>query len=123
MNFRDTIERVAGSTWLRWLAASCLVAIAFLSLAPKTLEGVGESLPHGSIQHFVGYSVTAALFGLAARRRHNPIGMIVALMAFAALMEVLQSWSPGRHPEIEGFVASSLGAAVGAIAAYASRTG
>jgi len=42
-------------------------------------------------------------------------------VAFAGLMEVLQQWSPGRSPEVEGFVASSLGAAAGAFVAYAVR--
>jgi len=121
MTVRDAVARTVGSRWLKGLTAALLAAIAVLSLVPKNIGGVDDGVIHGSPQHFSAYFVTAAVAGLATARRRNPVGVFLALAAFAGLMEVLQTFSPGRVPELEGFVASGLGAAAGALVAFAAR--
>jgi VanZ family protein len=109
----EVIARIVGSQWLRWLAAACVVAIAVLSLVPRSLEGANASLVHGPPKHFTAYLVAAVLIGLGARRRPNPAVLVVALAAYAGVLEILQNFSPGRDPAWEGFLSSSLGAVVG----------
>jgi peptidoglycan/LPS O-acetylase OafA/YrhL len=121
MTVRDAVGRVAGAVWLRYAAAICLLMIAVLSLVPRDLGGVDDSAVHGPVQHFVAYLAAGLLAGLATRERRSAFAVILALAAFSCLMEVLQYWSPGRSPEVQGFVASSVGAAAGALVAYAIR--
>ena len=109
----EVFAQIVGSQWLRWLAGACIAAIAVLSLVPRQMEGTNASLVHGPPQHFLAYVVAAVLIGLAARRRPNPFILIVALAAYAGVLEILQNWSPGRDPAWEGFLSSSFGAAVG----------
>lgn len=71
-----------------------------------------HSLP-GPLEHFGAYLVTAMIIGLAARRRHNPIYLVVGLSLFSAVLEILQYWSPGRDPQLVGFFGSAVGALFG----------
>lgn len=121
MRVRQAAARIAGSKWLRWLGAACVLAIAVLSLAPKDWKGIDSPVAHGTTQHFMAYLITAAVIALGARRRLNPALVIAGLATYAGVLEVLQNWSPGRDPGLEGFISSSLGAAVGALAVFGSR--
>jgi VanZ family protein len=108
------LAHVVGSRWLRGFGVVCVLLIVFLSLIPGAWQ---ERTPlPGPVEHFIAYAGTAAVAVLAARRLRWPawILLVVALSAFSALMEELQHFSPGRDPQVIGFVASSLGALAGA---------
>jgi VanZ family protein len=87
---------------------SCVVLLAVLSLLPKE-EMVRTGLS-GHIEHAMAYAGTALLFSLSHR---GPARIAAALMAYAALLESLQALSPGRHPALADWIASSAGVLVG----------
>ena len=104
---------------LRVAGAVCVLAIAVLSLIPGSFQS--RTFLPGPIEHFIAYAGTALLLGLCTRSEAKVMRLarvFVLLSAYSALMEVLQHWSPGRDPQIIGFVASSCGAAVGTAVAF-----
>jgi len=108
------VVNIVGSRLLRVLGVVCIVLIVFLSLIPGAWQ---ERTPlPGPVEHFIAYAGTAAILIFAARRPRAPtyVVIVVALAVFSALMEELQHFSPGRDPQVIGFVASSLGALAGA---------
>jgi VanZ family protein len=104
---------------LRCTAWSCVALITYLSLIPNSAE-VRTSLPPG-IEHAVAYAGTAVLMILAYAAW--PVWVIAgALSAYSGGMEVLQMFSPGRHPGVDGALWSSAGAIVGAVCTAAFRS-
>ena len=95
---------VAGG--LRFAALGCMALIAVLSLLPAedmVRTGVG-----GHIEHAAAYAGTALLAGVGFSR--HGLGRIAAmLVVYAGVLEPLQHFSPGRHPGLDGWLASSFG--------------
>ncbi len=89
----------------------CVLLITVLSLIPKEMEIRTGVLP--SLEHAFAYACTAAAFVLGYRRRQWWV-IALALGAYSGLMEVLQFFSPGRHPGLDGAAGSTLGAFAGA---------
>ena len=90
----------------------CVFLIAYLSLIPENLE-MRTPAPPG-LEHAFAYGVTAALLVLAYPLQ--PVWLIIgSLSAYSGLMEVLQTFSPGRHPGLDGMLWSSAGAAFGGL--------
>jgi VanZ family protein len=108
-----------GSPFLRWAGLACLLVITVVSLTPMSIL-VRTPLP-GEVEHFFGYAAVAGIWTLAVRRTAFPWVVIGAMAALAGALEVLQFLSPSRSPELIGLVSSSLGAAVGALAAHRWR--
>jgi VanZ family protein len=96
-------------TSLRFLTWCCVILLAVLSLLPAQ-EMVRTGLP-GRLEHFVAYagSGAVAMAGYGASRRG-------VQRVYAGILEYLQHFSPGRHPAIEDFAASALGALCGGLA-------
>jgi VanZ family protein len=111
---------------LRCVAWFCIILIAYLSLVPRSLE-VRTPAPAG-IEHAVAYGGTAVLMALAYPAR-SAWAILGSLAAYSGLMELLQDFSPGRHPGLDGVLWSSAGAAIGTItvalhqAKWRSRSG
>jgi hypothetical protein len=87
---------------------ACVVVLAYLSLVLHDME-VRTTLPPG-VEHLVAYAGTSGL--LALGRRHTA-RIIVGLVLYSAALELLQSFSPGQHPGLEGTLWSGMGALVG----------
>ncbi len=103
-----------GGPVLKVLAATCCLVITVLSLLP------GNERPHtgysGNIEHVAAYIGTAGFVALALLRWR--VAMIVlAFSAASAFFEICQIWIPGRTSLVENWVASTLGALIGALAA------
>lgn len=95
----------------RFAAWSCVVLIAYLSLVPEDME-VRTPAPAG-VEHALAYSGTAALMVVAYRSRS--VWLVAGLLAaYSGLMELLQTFAPGRHPGLDGAAWSSAGAVIGA---------
>jgi len=93
-------------------AWSCVFLIAYLSLIPEDLE-MRTPAPPG-LEHAFAYGVTAALLVLAYPLQ--PVWLIIgSLSAYSGLMEVLQTFSPGRHPGLDGMLWSSAGTIFGGL--------
>jgi VanZ family protein len=101
----------------------CLAAIAYLSLVPRSMEvrtfdfiGGGRTPSAKSIrgvlkalEHALAYGGTAMLLMKAYPAR--PAWLIIgSLSTYSAVLEALQTFSPGRHPGIVGVISSSFGA-------------
>ena len=94
-----------GAAWL------CVALITVLSLVPHDME-VRTPAPAG-LEHAIAYAGTAGLMALAYRSRS--VWLIIGLLAaYSALMELLQIFSPGRHPSLDGVLWSSAGTVIGA---------
>ena len=97
----------------------CLAVLTVLSLLPGS-EIVRTGLG-GYVEHFIAYAASAAIAILGYGRRRQ-IAIVVCFALYAGLMEYLQNFVPGRHPAIEDFAASSLGALCGALAVMFVRS-
>jgi VanZ family protein len=103
-------------TLLRLLTWGSVVLLGVLSLLPAQ-DVVRTGLP-GQFEHFAAYAwsgtIAMAAYGL---NRSGP-QVIALLWLYAALLEYLQHFSPGRHPALEDFAASALGALCGGVAVF-----
>jgi len=101
----------------------CVAVIVLLSLLPA--EGMARTGADGRVEHAIAYAGTAFFVGMgywSDRRWPALVGLLIAL---AGSMELLQHVSPGRHPGLPDFAASSLGAVIGLMVAWqaAARIG
>ena len=107
------IDCARQSGWVKAAAALCVLAICIGSLLPET-ERVPTGLPDGKLEHFLAYSVTGLLLGLAMSGRKAPILAALNLALLACLLEFLQQWSAGRHPRVSDAVVGALAGMLGA---------
>jgi VanZ family protein len=92
----------------------CIILLAVLSLVPAE-EMVRTGLP-GGFEHFVAYFGSAAIAMAAYGRSRGSIQIIGGFWVYAAMLEYLQRFSPGRHSSIEDFAISAVGALCGGLA-------
>lgn len=93
------------------LAGCCVLAIAVVSLLPADemlRTGIG-----GHTEHVVAYTLTT--LAVAHSRRHGRLALVSgALIAYAAALEFLQRFVPGRSSELIDLLFSIAGVATGA---------
>jgi VanZ family protein len=105
------ITRLHSTPLGRALIAACVILITILSLLPGSWQE-RTSLP-GPVEHFIAYTGTSLVLALVLPRRWLwPAAAMLA--AYSGLMEILQSFSPGRDPAVRDFIVSSAGAFFGA---------
>jgi VanZ family protein len=100
-------------TSLRVLTWCCVILLAVLSLLPAE-EMVRTGLP-GRLEHFVAYAGSAAIAVVGYGASRGGVQMIGGFWVYAAILEYLQHFSPGRHPAIGDFAASAFGALCGGL--------
>ena len=88
--------------------------LATLSLLPAQ-DMVRTGFP-GELEHFAAYVGSAAIAMAGYGLTRGAIRVIGCLWLYAAILEYLQHFSPGRHPTVQDFAASALGALCGGIA-------
>jgi hypothetical protein len=93
---------------LHFLTSSGVVLLAFLSLLPAQ-EMVRTDLP-GQVEHIVAYAGSTAIAIAAYRLRWGSFRIVGCFWVYAGVLEYLQHFSPGRHPALEDFAVSALGA-------------
>jgi VanZ family protein len=101
-------------TSLRFVTWACVVILGFLSLLPAE-DMVRTSLP-GQLEHFAAYAGSGAIAMAGYGLNRGSVRVIGSFWIYAGLLEFLQHFSPGRHPALEDFAASALGALCGAVA-------
>jgi VanZ family protein len=101
-------------TSLRVLTWCCVILLAVLSLLPAQ-EMVRTGLP-GQLEHFVTYAGSAAVSMAGYGASRGVVQIIGGFWLYAGILEYPQHFSPGRHPAIEDFAASALGALCGGLA-------
>jgi VanZ family protein len=92
----------------RLAAWTCIAVIAVLSLAPsETMVRTGAG---GHVEHAVAYAGTtllaAAMFGRWGR-------VVAGLLVYAAVLEMLQHFSPGRTCSLVDYLFSAFGVVTG----------
>lgn len=99
---------------LRGLTWCCVFLLGVLSLLPgKDMVRTGAP---GQVEHFVAYAATGAIAMGAYGSSQGRTRIIGGLWLYAALLEYLQHFSPGRQPAIEDFAASAFGVLLGVMA-------
>ena len=97
-----------------WLA---MLSVLVLSLLP-----VDTPLPTtgwDKTNHVLGFAILSLLAGLGYRNREP--GAAVGLLAYGALIEVLQAMSGYRFAEWGDLLSDGIGIALGFLAAYVAR--
>src|SRR5262245_3421672 len=103
---------------MRILAWLLVAAITALTLVPPSWRWV-FGLPHAA-EHFVGFLLMGGALALAYPGRGRALAVVA--IAFAAVLEILQTITPGRHARLSDFLIDAAGACVGiAAAALAER--
>ena len=95
-----------------WLLA---LAIVVLSLSPPSMRpttGGGHDFEHVLI-----FLLTGLAFGFGYPGRGYVL--VIALLAFAAAIEIAQNWVPGRHARASDFLIDAGASCVGVGLAYA----
>jgi VanZ family protein len=110
MSLTDHLPRVPKTCLIRAAAGSAAILIAIASLSPQSpaIEtGFGDKL-----DHLVAYSVLSLLMAVGWPR-WIPFGGVGVIIGFGGLLELLQTFSPGRQPDWADFAVNSLGALIG----------
>jgi VanZ family protein len=106
---------------IRVAAGSAAIVIAAASLSPQSpaIEtGFGDKL-----DHLAAYSVLSLLVALGWSGRVAPGVIVGAAVGFGGLLELLQTFSPGRQADWADFAVNSVGAVTGlALAVLVRRT-
>jgi hypothetical protein len=90
--------------------------IAALTLVPAQFRlhtGAG-----GPAEHCIAYAFVGVAYGLGYRTLRPQMFSGLAFTIGAALLELLQNFTPDRNSEIIGFLASSIGAWIGLAVAF-----
>ena len=90
-----------------WFLAFVITALSLVSpdLRPET------GVPH-HLEHFAIFFAAGLAFGVGYNRR--PAVTALALVIFAATLELAQMYVPGRHARLSDFVVDALALLIGA---------
>jgi VanZ family protein len=114
----DRLQRLAFYLWLAWLAA--VICGSLLPSNSKPLEELAWLKINDKVQHFSAYLVLGLLPQIAFRRKGGLIAAFFMILSGFAL-EALQSFAPGRTPDVLDGVSGSLGVVCGLILGLISR--
>ena len=92
-------------------AVGCVVALVVLSWMPGPYM-VRTSVLSGFQEHFLAYALSGIIVA-ATMRRASPACVAAFFVLLAAVLELGQNFVPGRHPALEDFFASTVGALAG----------
>ena len=108
---------------LRVLTWVCVVLLAVLSLTPgEEIEPLRTDLP-GQVEHIIAYAGSGAIAMAGYGLNRGPVRIIGWFWLYAAVLEYLQHFSPGRNPAAVDFAASAFGALCGGSPSSSSGTG
>jgi VanZ family protein len=115
---RFAIDNVAPmrpvQTSFRTLTWCCVILLAILSLLPA--EDMMRTGMPSKFEHFLAYAGSASI-AIAGYGRLGSVRVIGLFWMYASVLEYLQHFSRGRHPSVDDFAASALGAFIGGLAA------
>jgi VanZ family protein len=102
------------------VTACCYLAVSALALTPSS------SVPHlpvisDKVQHIVAFLAIGFLTAASAASPFKPHRIGLAVVVFAAALELSQLLSPTRTVEFADFVASAVGGVVGVLLGLVAR--
>jgi VanZ family protein len=103
-----------------------LIFIAYAAIVAVTSLRPGDGVsidPMDKVVHLLVYFVFALLGYRALANKTYYLHMCLGIVAWGALMEIGQSWIPGRQMSAYDFLANTLGVALGAAVVTRQRQG
>ncbi len=92
------------------LFISYAMLVAFLSLQPGNGSIIG---PYDKVAHFVTYGIFAVLAHRMHLSARHYVYVCIGIVAYSGLLEVAQSFVPGREMSVLDLLANTLGVALG----------
>ena len=99
------------SVLLRAASIGCVLALAILAWLPA--KDLVRTTLGGHAEHFIAYLGTSTIMGLAFRKSPRLVVLCALLIMYAAILEMGQLYSPGRHASFQDFAFGSAGAVAG----------
>jgi VanZ family protein len=100
---------------LRAIAWLLIVLISVLSVVPPSRRPSISDDAH-NFEHLAIFMLTGLAFGLGYRFRH--LSQAAGLIIFAGMIEIAQTWIPGRHARTGDFVIDAMSACIGVLMAW-----
>jgi VanZ family protein len=107
------------STFLRVAFVGCIIALAVLAWLPADI--MTRSILGGHAEHFIAYLGTTTVMGLAFQKRPRLAVQCALLIAYAAILEMGQLYSPSRHASFQDFAFSSSAVIAGGLLLWITR--
>jgi VanZ family protein len=108
------------SVLLRIAFIGCLVALITLAWLPE--KAVTRTILGGHAEHFIAYLGSATIMGLTFRKSPHLAVLCALLIMYAAILEVGQLYSPGRHASVQDLAFSSAGVVTGGLFLWMARS-
>ncbi len=103
----------------RLAAGLSVVTIVILSVVPGNMRP--HILGNDPAEHFVAYSITGSLLAVGYLSPMQLLASGVLLPVCAGLLELAQTWIPGRMPSAGEFTASAIGTWIGLLVMVVGR--
>jgi VanZ family protein len=108
------------SVLLRAAFIGCIIALMTLAWLPE--KAMTRTILGGHAEHFIAYLGTATIMGLTFRKSSRLAVLCALLIMYAAILEVGQLYSPGRHASLQDLAFSSAGVVTGGLFLWMART-
>jgi VanZ family protein len=99
------------SVLLRVAFIGCIIALMVLAWLPE--KAMTRTMLGSHAEHFIAYLGTSTIMGLAFRKSPRLVVLCALSIMYAAILEVGQLYSPGRHASFQDLAFSSAGAVTG----------
>jgi hypothetical protein len=96
----------------RVAAWCCIGAIGIISLLPAAEVAFMRTSLGGHVEHLLAYAATSLITALAYLD-HSRFKIAVSLVLYAAVLEFLQRYAPGRFSNLEDLTFSAAGTMLG----------
>jgi VanZ family protein len=114
-------NRIAGATWF-WRATLGLLVVVVLYLALMPTPSATMTTGWDKLNHALAFGALSLSACFSGPRSGRSVFMVsVGLMAFGALIEVLQLQVPGREADLRDLMADGVGVMLGFGAALVLR--
>ena len=104
----------------RWALATLFMAVSYLALTPDPPPYIDTGWDKANHLLAFGALAFAARFALPPARWQGTL-IVLALLGYGVLIEVLQSFVPGRQAEFADVLADGVGIGVGVLVAWTTE--
>jgi VanZ family protein len=108
------------SVLLRIAFIGCIIALMTLAWLPE--KAMTRTILGGHAEHFIAYLGSATIMGLTFRKSPRLAVLCALLIMYAAILEVGQLYSPGRHASVQDLAFSSAGVVTGGLFLWMARS-
>ena len=100
----------------KFIAAAAWTTLAFIAFATLSPLGLRPEIGNANLERFCAYALAGLLLALAYPR--HLILIVFFVVAFAAVLELLQLITPDRHGEFQNALVKTLGGMAGVFAGF-----